>query len=410
MADALRLAAQLPRRAFALNLCDNRYLFAVAFAAVGIRGQTNLLPTSRVNAAIAETMAQFPDSHIVDDVSVSACLRRQGGNAPMDIEIPWLPADHVMAIAFTSGSTGRAQPHLKRWGELVAGARLAGRRFGFALSPGTTIVATVPPQHMYGLETSVMLPLTLPVALHDTRPLLPHEVAAALAAVPAPRVLVTTPAHLRVFAETAVAWPSLALVVSATASLSPTLAQAAETALAAPVMEIYGCTEAGSIASRRTVEDDTWTPYDGFAVANGWVRAPHLPEPVRLNDLVVAGADGRFVLRGRQQDMVNIAGKRTSLAYLDRVLSEIDGVTDGAFVMPDQAGDRPVRLAAVVVAPSLVKRDVLGALAKRIDPIFLPRPLLLVERLPRNEFGKLSRGALVDLIRVLAARPRRDNG
>lgn len=315
-----------------------------------------------------------------------------------------------MAITFTSGSTGSSQPHAKRWGELVAGARLAELRFGMALTPGTTIVATVPPQHMYGLETSIMLPLTLPLAMHEARPLWATEIAAALAAVPAPRVLVTTPAHLRLLAESTIEWPSLALIISATAPLSRTLAQTAEVALSAPVTEIYGCTEAGSIASRRTVDEADWTPYDGFSVEDGWVHARHLPERVRLNDVVEPRPEGRFALLGRAQDMVNIAGKRTSLGFLNRVLTGIDGVVDGVFVMPEEAGDRPVRLAALVVAPTLTKRAIVAALAERIDPLFLPRPLLLSDRLPRNDVGKLRREELLGLIRAAStSEMRRDD-
>ena len=36
----------------------------------------------------------------------------------------------------------------------------------------------------------------------------------------------------------------------------------------------------------------------------------------------------------------------------------------------------------------------LAALAERLDPVFLPRPLLKVDRLPRNETGKVTRDAL----------------
>lgn len=393
----LRVAECLPRRRYALNLCQDRYLFLLAFAAAGVCGQTSLLPASRARAAIAETSGSYPDSHIVDDEGIGAWVDfnvvTQSKSA-----VPWLPAGHAMAVAFTSGSTGRAQPHVKRWGELVAGARLAERRFAFALAPGASIVATVPPQHMYGLETSIMLPLTLPVALDAGRPLLPEDVLTTLAALPEPRVLVTTPAHLRVLTATPAAWPALRLVISATAPLSPSLARAAEAVFAAPVMEIYGCTEAGSIASRRTIDEDAWKPYDGFTIDDGWARAAHLAAAVRLNDQVEVFADGRFALGGREQDLVNVAGKRTSLSFLNRILNEIDGVDDGVFVVPEEGQDRPRRLAALVASTTRSKREILAALAERIDPIFLPRPLRLIKQLPRNEVGKLRRQALLDLL------------
>ncbi len=37
------------------------------------------------------------------------------------------------------------------------------------------------------------------------------------------------------------------------------------------------------------------------------------------------------------------------------------------------------------------------ALRERIDPVFLPRPLLFVARLPRNSTGKLPQEALLAL-------------
>jgi acyl-coenzyme A synthetase/AMP-(fatty) acid ligase len=47
-----------------------------------------------------------------------------------------------------------------------------------------------------------------------------------------------------------------------------------------------------------------------------------------------------------------------------------------------------------VVAPTLDAARLLQALRERIDPVFLPRPLLFVTRLPRNGTGKLPQEAL----------------
>jgi acyl-coenzyme A synthetase/AMP-(fatty) acid ligase len=60
--------------------------------------------------------------------------------------------------------------------------------------------------------------------------------------------------------------------------------------------------------------------------------------------------------------------------------------------------ERVTRLTALVVAPGLSAPQLLEALRQRIDPAFLPRPLLLVDTLPRNATGKLSRAALDELL------------
>ena len=131
-----------------------------------------------------------------------------------------------MAIAFTSGSTGRAKPNPKRWSELLSGAHQAQQRFG--LTAGLTVVATVPPQHMYGLETSIMAPLASGVCVHAGRPFFPEDVRTALQEAAPRRVLITTPVHLQACLRADLRWPELAWIVSATAPLSVDLAAHAE--------------------------------------------------------------------------------------------------------------------------------------------------------------------------------------
>jgi acyl-coenzyme A synthetase/AMP-(fatty) acid ligase len=103
-------------------------------------------------------------------------------------------------------------------------------------------------------------------------------------------------------------------------------------------------------------------------------------------------------LHGRKADLVNIAGKRTSLASLNYHLNSVPGVRDGVFVMPEEEDGAATRLTAFVVAPGLTRRTVMNALRERIDPAFLPRPLCLVKSLPRNGTGKLPRQALCRLV------------
>ena len=121
----------------------------------------------------------------------------------------------------------------------------------------------------------------------------------------------------------------------------------------------------------------------------------HVEGEVPLGDLIELAGDGRFTLVGRHADLVNIAGKRTSLAYLNHQITAIAGVADAAFFLPDETGpDGITRLAAFVVAPAMDRRQLLAALRQRIDAIFLPRPLVFVDALPRNSTGKLPRSAL----------------
>jgi len=186
--------------------------------------------------------------------------------------------------------------------------------------------------------------------------------------------------------------------------LSPQLALEAERRFGAQLIEIYGSTETGQIASRRTVMTPEWQlwPEVRLTLESGraWAQGGHVEQRTPMGDVLEAKDQQRFILLGRTEDLVNIAGKRGSLGYLNHHLNAIPGVLDGTFfVRDDEAGAAAgvTRLAAFVVAPSLDAASLLEQLRERIDPVFLPRPLLFVERLPRSATGKLPREALLSL-------------
>ncbi|BDG70577.1 AMP-binding protein [Roseomonas fluvialis] len=396
LAEVATLAARLPPEGPVLNFCTDRYLALAGFAAALSRGQATLLSADRTPQRLAEIARQHGARYALADGEVDLPLpvlqpeAAPGAAAPN----PLLPAEAIAAIAFTSGSTGESRPHPKPWGALVAGARAAAARF--AVPAGASIVGTIPAQHMYGFETTLMLPLHGAGAGHAGAVFYPSDIAEALADVPAPRLLVTTPLQMRAVLGTGIALPALAGVISATAPLAVSLAAEAEAAWGAPLHEIYGATEAGSVASRRTVADEGWQPYAGMHFAIGpdgaAVTVPGLPAPVPLADDLEWVAEDRFRLLGRRGDMVKLAGKRASLAGLNSLLTAIEGVQDGVFVAPRDLDRNPrARLAAVVVAPGLTPEGVVAALRMCVEPAFLPRPVVMAEALPRDAVGKLRR-------------------
>ncbi len=396
LAEAAALAARLPDNGPVLNFCADRYLALLGFAAALSRGQTTLLSADRTPQRLAEIARLHGARYALADSDIALALPvlRPEVAAGSDAPNPLIRADAVAAIAFTSGSTGESQAHPKPWGALVAGARAAAARF--AVAPGASIVGTIPAQHMYGFETTLMLPLQGAGAGHAGSVFYPSDIAEALAEVPAPRLLVTTPLQMRALLGTGIALPPLAGVISATAPLAASLAAEAEAAWGAPLHEIYGATEAGSVASRRTLGEEGWEPYDGVDFAIGpegaVVTVPGLPAPVPLADVLEWVAPGRFRLLGRRGDMVKLAGKRASLSGLTAMLTAIEGVEDGVFLAPEDLDRNPRgRLAALVVAPGLTAEAVVAALRARVEPAFLPRPVVMAAALPRDAVGKLRR-------------------
>ncbi|RLW70900.1 MAG: hypothetical protein B6D71_04630 [gamma proteobacterium symbiont of Stewartia floridana] len=411
--DVAKLAAQLPEAGEVVNLCEDRYHFAVSFAAAIVRQQVTLMPSNNTPGAVNSLLNKSQDGYCLTDqlqqgIQAQQLLYTELLNADNhdSIALPkQIEADRQVAILYTSGSTGTPKPNPKSWGELKAEAETALRRFPFLSRGVSSLVATVPAQHMYGLATSIFFPWQGGIAVHTGRPLFPADIAADLALTSAPRVLITTPLHLRACLDAGISWPEISFIISATAPLSRELATEAEQQLQTEIHEIYGSTETGSIASRRTTMDEDWTLYDDIEMRQEgnqtYARGGHLPHPVLLNDKIETLSGGRFRLLGRNNDMLKIAGKRASIGDLNQKLLAIPGVIDGIFIPPENPNNEKQRLTALVVAPSLSKQEILHQLTQSIDAAFLPRPLHFVESLPRNSTGKLPREQLIKFLKTI---------
>jgi acyl-coenzyme A synthetase/AMP-(fatty) acid ligase len=415
--DVAYLVAMLPKRRHVLNLCSDRYRFTVGFAAALCRDQVSLLPPNHTPAIVEALLTRYPDLYCLTDdpapqteletIEFPLCDGENDGVAG----IPDLPAQQLAAIVFTSGSTGSPMPHEKSWGSIAASAVSAADSLGILPHSGLALLGTVPPQHMYGLESTVLIAMQNGLALHNGRPFYPGDVLACLRTLPRPRMLVTTPIHLRTLLDDVQDLPPLDRIVCATAPLPPQLAAQAEVRFACPLFEIYGCTEAGQVASRRSVETAQWRTFGGIRLrqdqAGTWATGGHVEEEALLNDVIELCDARTFLLHGRTADLVNIAGKRTSLAHLNYHLNSIEGVRDGVFFMPDDDAGGVTRLMAFVVAPELSVQTVTSALRRRVDAAFMPRPLFLVESLPRNSTGKLTRESLTRLAAAGSSAARR---
>ncbi|MBL8325552.1 MAG: acyl-CoA synthetase [Rubrivivax sp.] len=426
VAAAVRLAGRLPAHGSAINLCQDRLHFALGLAAALLRGHSSLMPPNTLPDTLAQLAADAGGLYMLVD-GQDAHAGPGGGTAglpalvvDLDLDppggeprVPSIPAGLQAVYLLTSGSTGAPQPHGKRWGALVLNIAAEAARLAELIErpslAGLTLVATVPAQHSYGLESSVLLALLGGGAFDAGRPFYPADIAAALAAVPRPRALVTTPFHLKALLAAGVPLPAVDLVLSATAPLSPQLAAQAEAGLGVRLVEIYGCTEAGQVAARRTTAGETWTTLGDLRLhqeagtgAGGEtdvrfiVQGGHVTEPTPLADVLVLHDERRFRLLGRANDLIHVAGKRSSLAHLNYHLNRIPGVDDGAFWLPEPGTDTEavVRPVAFVVAPTLSAAAVVDELRGRLEAAFVPRRVVHVPALPREATGKLTTATL----------------
>ena len=406
--DVSTVAKYLPDRPYVFNLCKNRYLFCLVLLAAACRGQTCLLPPSSKTAVIREIAKDYSHAYICSenklDIPELDWFRVRTPELNNTATVTSLDWQYSSLIAFTSGSTGKPKPCIHTLNSFKISAEMAVTSLGLSQQQ-LFILSTTPPQHMYGLETSVFWPLFSNLLLHDARPFFPADISQLIEIAPLPTVLATTPTHLRSLINTDKCCSKLVGIISATDVLSENLARKITAILGLSPYEVYGSTETLSFASRQTLREDYWLPYLGVRLIQNkteqtLLESPHLPEAVQLQDSFSIEPDGRFTVLGRQLDMIKIGGKRTSLSELNRRLTDIDGVNDGFFFLQEDETSES-RLTVVVVS-NLSKQAIREGLLPYLDDVFLPRKIHFVFSIPRNETGKLTKTNMEKLLAELA--------
>jgi acyl-coenzyme A synthetase/AMP-(fatty) acid ligase len=416
-AASIALARELRPGASVCNLCGSRAGFLVTWLAALRRGCVQVLPPSGGTGDLLSILKANGDAIIVvDDAALldpswtghAQCLVHSPvpeRTTARDIDLAWNPDwDSPLIRLYTSGSTGAPEVQRKTAGQLARGAQVLSSRLRMELGEGldaiTRIVCSVPPQHMFGLETSVMLSLVTGIAVQEGRPLLPGDVGAALAAGRGEVAWIATPLHLRALQQAGEHLSQCRLVIASTMQLAPALAEKCESLAAAPVMEIYGSTETGAVAMRRTARDDVWRALDGVRFESSSegtrVSGSHFESPRILSDHIELAADGGFRLLGRDSDLLKIAGRRASLSGLNLMLQEMPGLQDGVFFLP-ATDSSTERLVLIYAGAQIEHATAVEWLRARMDPVFLPRAFIRVERLPRSATGKLARSALEEI-------------
>jgi acyl-coenzyme A synthetase/AMP-(fatty) acid ligase len=385
----------------------------VSFCAVILRGQTNLLPPNKNVATQKQLNIEYSDSYIIHDgcniaASIIDC---DVSNLPLNnlekssLDIPQISYEHPACISFTSGSTGRSKPNLKNWRTLFRSTEINYKYMIPETDDTLYQLATMPAQHMWGLETSILMPLFQKICMSDAKPLFPQDIFDTLRVLPQPRLLVSTPVHLRALSSINDDTIRLFTVLCATSPLTSQLAQDIERQFSAPLREVYGCSEVGSMAVRRTVQDNDWLRFEGIHFEKHGedtvASAEHLPESILLQDRIEPLGSQRFRLAGRATDLIKIAGKRGSLFEINQVLLCFEGLEDGIVINPDSE-KAVTRLCAIVALKNgFDKAMLIRFLRESLDSAFVPRPIYVVDSLPRESNGKLLRAKIDSMLESL---------
>lgn len=421
-ADVAELRVRISAASHICNLLTDRYEFMVGLAAAMLNEQDTILPAAAAPQAIRAALADAPHPLILGGEpkhhgtfdSLVDLPRGDPATAEDDI-FSELNTSTTQIHVFTSGSTKLPERRVKDWPTLVGGAAVTEeilRKLDIA-SGTTAILGTTPHQHMYGLEATVFLSLGFGHCAYRKPIFYPADIETAIADARAcgfeQAVLITSPAHMKFFEAALLECPEIRAIVSATAPLTHAQAERLESRGDLAVMEIYGSTETGSLAIRRTVEGNVWQPVAGFELAETaegvLATAPHLSEAYLLGDAVDLLPNGQFSLLGRKGDMIGIAGKRSNLSALNAILLETPHLLDGVVLRRRTDADDQLAIVAVVdPASGLSKEGARSDIRKQfhahVDAIFFPKRIVLAESLPRTPTGKITAEATAELRRL----------
>jgi acyl-CoA synthetase (AMP-forming)/AMP-acid ligase II/3-hydroxymyristoyl/3-hydroxydecanoyl-(acyl carrier protein) dehydratase len=429
----------------ALLVCDQKRDFVVALLGSWLAGrQVALAPNGQIGL-LKEWRQQHPDAAIIGTYEGLGCfsvgdLVASGRKNSTELEPPAPAAslgtlselsriraqlaaiseerDRVLVRVWTSGTTGQHQSFGKNVTHLLGEASMQVQSHGF--SRGELVVSSVPAHHIYGLLFGVLVPLLGGGEIFATTPLLPQEILGALAHRSCAS-LIAVPAHLR--AMTILPKGSLAAirrVISSSAPLPTSTAATICEDLGANLIEIFGSTETGGIAWRKSWPiGQPWELFAPVQVAVDEAGRMVVDSPFSAFDAVpgarrCASADRielvderHFRHVGRDDGVVKIAGKRTSMLEVENRILAIRGVIDAAVICMPTSGARGEVLAAVVVAPGLTPTHLRRELLPFLDPVVIPRVFRFVDSLPRATTGKVRREDLLAIVEAPSTEPTR---
>ncbi|WP_336219969.1 AMP-binding protein [Citrobacter amalonaticus] len=385
-------------------LCfENSYLFIVALLATLHAGKTPVIPghnrVSLLNeqraffdGVLSDKTLGFQGSLLVVSASMTTC---EGA-----LTFPAIKQDAYVEL-FTSGSTGEPKRVVKPISRLDCEAELLAARFADRMA-GCRVVASVVPQHLYGLTFRIFLPMALGLPLHAAMLYYAEQ----LAALDNQHryVFISSPAFLKRL-DHQLPPPPVEMILSAGGMLPwQDVTQTAAWLNAWPD-EIYGSTETGILAWRyRQQEDVAWLPFPGVAFqAEGEafrVFSPLIADTngLLLDDILHFSPDGQFRLMGRRGRVVKIEEKRISLSEVEQRLLELSGIRDVAALPVTRGGRQGVGVLLVLDDEARQRWQNSGgktqeltwrrALLPWLEPVAVPRYWRVIDDIPVNSMNK----------------------
>jgi acyl-coenzyme A synthetase/AMP-(fatty) acid ligase len=347
------------------------------------------------NSAIADHPEEMPAGVEI----ITPLAGKTSDIDPEEIRDP----DKPFLQLFTGGSTGKPKVWSKSPRNLFAEAFYLKEKFD--LSAKDLFLSTVPPYHIYGLLFSVLVPFVAEAKVLSDIYTFPQEIISTTNKHKA-TVLVSVPIHYRSMKVDSLSAPSLKVAFSSSGVLNRSDAIHFQNKTGLGITEIYGSTETGGIAARSISEHtESWKPADvvswkisgkRLSIKSPFISAEMEKDPEGFcltGDEVQPDKDNRFILLGRADGIVKVAGKRVDLLDVQNKILTLPTVIDALVIaLPAEKGRESV--IAAVVACKLNEHQLKKLMLEKLEPYAMPRRIKIVSSIARAATGKIDRGKI----------------
>lgn len=408
---------------------DNAYALAVGIFAVLHAGKSAVLPSNLQSGHLTQLIDRADGVISGNDIPniPNDALPIFANVIPDELlELEPIEDERAEILIHTSGTTGDALEISKPLRCLNAEVIALEQTFGryFSEPPTLSVYATVPAYHIYGLLFRILWPLASGRPFSGQLFSYPEELIS-ISNDSAPSILVSSPAFLkRAYAILGDDYlhSNQVFIFSSGGPLPTDVALSYNTALASPIVEVYGSTETGGIGYRSQMEPskpNRWKPLPGVELKINSneetlsVRSTFLSTPdwMTTSDRAHLDADGCFSLAGRVDQIVKIEELRVSLSELERRLSNCQEI-DTVRILPltGRKSDRQILGAVVQLSDdgwnklyesgkNTLTESFKATLQFHVRAIALPRKWRFVKKIPENAQGKTTVPALEALFR-----------
>jgi acyl-coenzyme A synthetase/AMP-(fatty) acid ligase len=327
----------------------------------------------------------------------------------VSLPVEKITVDGELLILFTGGSTGTPKKWSKSAGNIFGEAFFMTDRY--QIDDTDIITATVSPYHIYGLLFSVLIPLVSSARVLNETPSFPAEITS-LVQQESATILVSVPAHYRVLKSRPLG-ATLKQAFSSAGMLEKEDSLDFTSCNSIGVVEVYGSTETGGLATRNRVSGQKYfhplSPVEWRIKGERlYVRSPFLSTDLATNedgfflsgDRVQSEKEDSFSLHGRADAICEVGGVRVDLDEIRDLLQQQPNVKECVVVpLPDEGG-RGSRIAALLRGDAVDISTIQKKVSTILDPAALPKRIKAISVIPIKSNGKYDREAITALLSV----------